>query len=557
MTNAAIFFHPEGYETSRTDLKGRHVAGESFLNGFFRHSGLSSFTCCTHHPEHAQVFAEMANKAAPGRSIVNIPIDVPEKLAGAGCLFLPGPALDGFAWRRRAGDQRAYSLCGITHTTAESPEMFGALVTGPVQPWDALICTSQAARASVQSLILPYADYLRERLGATAAPLPHMPVIPLGVDGGAFRFPVGVREEERARYGIAPGDIAVLFVGRLVFHAKAHPYPMYAALERAARVTGRRIHLIQAGWFPNDHVQAAFVEGARRYCPSVNALFLDGRAPGVRGRIWAVGDIFASLADNVQETFGITPIEAMAAGIPCVVSDWNGYRDTVRDGVDGFRVPTLAPPPGCAPDLAARYALNQDTYDYYIGRTAQLAAVDIEAAAQAFIRLIEEPELARRMGEAGRQRVEEVFDWAAVIPRYLDLWRGLAEIRTQAVESAPWQRAGDANPLRPDPLAMFRSYPSALLHGDMMLERTPDASAAALAVFASDPMNSTAQGVVSPIQDLSVALDALTPPGRRAGDVAALVPPERRLLLFRSLVYLMKFGLVRPVQALTPAIPAL
>jgi glycosyltransferase involved in cell wall biosynthesis len=33
----------------------------------------------------------------------------------------------------------------------------------------------------------------------------------------------------------------------------------------------------------------------------------------------------------------------MAAGIPVVVSDWDGYKDTVRDGVDGFRIPTFKP----------------------------------------------------------------------------------------------------------------------------------------------------------------------------------------------------------------------
>ena len=47
-----------------------------------------------------------------------------------------------------------------------------------------------------------------------------------------------------------------------------------------------------------------------------------------------------SLVDNPQETFGLAVAEAMAAGVPLVVSDWNGYRDLVRDGIDGFRVPT-------------------------------------------------------------------------------------------------------------------------------------------------------------------------------------------------------------------------
>ena len=52
---------------------------------------------------------------------------------------------------------------------------------------------------------------------------------------------------------------------------------------------------------------------------------------------------FLSLVDNPQETFGLAPVEAMAAGVPVVVSDWDGYRYTVSDGVEGFLIPTLAP----------------------------------------------------------------------------------------------------------------------------------------------------------------------------------------------------------------------
>ena len=42
----------------------------------------------------------------------------------------------------------------------------------------------------------------------------------------------------------------------------------------------------------------------------------------------------------MQETFGLTPIEAMACGVPQVVADWDGYRETVVEGETGFRVPT-------------------------------------------------------------------------------------------------------------------------------------------------------------------------------------------------------------------------
>ena len=40
---------------------------------------------------------------------------------------------------------------------------------------------------------------------------------------------------------IHPDDIVILFVGRLSFHAKAHPLVMYQALERAATATGRQL----------------------------------------------------------------------------------------------------------------------------------------------------------------------------------------------------------------------------------------------------------------------------------------------------------------------------
>lgn len=559
MSNAAIYFHPEGYETARADLKGRHVAGESFLIGFFRHSGLDRFACHVDQPELARLFVNLAARHAPGRPVALYPTSEPSKLAAVGCLFLPGPGIDHFAWRRRSRDQRAYSLCGVTHTTSESPETLGALATAPLQPWDAVICTSWAARSSVEAILHPYAAYLRDRLGAAEVPLPSLPVVPLGVDTDAFRFDASVRAAERAALGIGDDEVVVLFMGRLSFHAKAHPIPMYMALERAARRTGKRIHLIQAGWFGNEAIATAFAEGAKRYCPSVNAIFLDGRTPEVRTRIWAAADLFTSLVDNVQETFGITPVEAMAAGLPCVVTDWNGYRETVRHGVDGFRVPTLLPPPGAGADFADRYAAGLDRYDLHIGRASQVTAVDVEAAAEAYALLATDAGLRHRMGEAGRAHAAALFDWKAVIPQYLDIWRQLSEARHRAPERAPRRVDTDGNPLRPDPLRMFQAYPTRTLDPNLRLVRAPGTTTAAvgeaLAALHADPLNSPARGILSPAGDLALALDALEPPGLTVAETAMLVPEERRLLLLRSLVHLMKFDLVRTAGPLGPLAP--
>ena len=77
----------------------------------------------------------------------------------------------------------------------------------------------------------------------------------------------------------------------------------------------------------------------------MRVVVLNGQDSQQRKTAWASADIFCSLSDNIQESFGLTPVEAMAAGLPCVVSDWDGYRDTVRHGEDGFRVDTAMPAP--------------------------------------------------------------------------------------------------------------------------------------------------------------------------------------------------------------------
>jgi len=211
-------------------------------------------------------------------------------------------------------------------------------LTSPVQEWDAQICTSEVARQSLEFMHETQGEFLAARFGATKIPRPRLPVISLGIDTDRFAPDPRRRAEARQAFGVAEDEIVVLFAGRLSFHAKAHPLPMYLGLERVAREKGRRIRLIQAGLFANDFIGNAFKSGAAQFCPSVKCEFIDGRDTERWRQIWQVADLFTSLSDNIQETFGLAPVEAMAAGLPSVVTDWNGYRDTIRDGIDGIRV---------------------------------------------------------------------------------------------------------------------------------------------------------------------------------------------------------------------------
>lgn len=334
----------------------------------------------------------------------------------------------------------------------------------------------------------------------------------------------------------------VLYLGRLVFHAKAHPLPMYLALEEAARRSGKSVCLVQAGWFPNTAIEAEFKVRGQIYAPSVTTIYVDGRRPEYRQRLWHAADVFVSLADNIQETFGLSPIEAMAAGLPVVVSDWNGYHDTVRDGIDGFRVPTITAPAGTGGELALRYALGEDDYDRYIGTASLCTAVDVAECASAFGRLFASESLRRSMGAAGKERARDVFEWRHVVRAYQELWHELAQRRRLGVVP---KKAQPADPLREDPFALFSSYPTAQVDGDSVVTRVGGDLERQLDQLYGMPMMNFALHFFGGQEESRQLLVTLEHGSRTVDELLTSSSPERRDVLMRTMIWLAKGGLLQ------------
>lgn len=542
----ALYYHPEAYTTSGPKLMGRNAAGESFLRGYLAHSKAAEFWVQVQALDHAQHFAQTANslgRTEPVRAVEKTSLGA---LAEAGVVYYPGPGIGEHAFHRTAFGDTAWSLCGITHTTSSAGAMdaITGLITSPVQPWDAVICTSTAVKNNVERVLQAQVDYLKHRLGITQLILPQLPVIPLGIHTEDFMFTDAQRANARAALGVAADTLVVLFMGRLSFHAKAHPLAMYQALEAAARATGKSVVLVECGWHANDFIAKAYAEAAALACPSVRVVTLDGRKAEDRQTAWAGADVFCSLSDNIQETFGIVPIEAMAAGLPVVVSDWDGYKDTVRDGVDGFRVPTVMPQAGLGGDLAYRHALEIDTYDMYCGHTCSLVAVDVQATAKAFERLFTNSALRQQMGQAGRERARSVYDWKPIIGQYEQLWAELTQIR-QA--QAPHQALAHPWPARLDPFHAFAAYPTQVLTPETLIVRVDADSAAAIArtqAYRLLAMVEFAKVVLPNEEEVSAVLHAASSTPMAAKDLVAAIPPERQAFVLRSLVWLVKLGVL-------------
>jgi len=563
--NAAIYYAVDAFDTSRPRLMGRHAAGEGFLRGFVRHGGADRLYCYARHAADAADFAARAQAHGATMPVTWIPFADPQRLAEPGCMFYPTVGVDELAWRRRRHDQQAYSIVGITHTivTGAVIEVIANWLIAPVQPWDAVICTSQAARDAIDTVVDAQLAYLQARLGPVRKSLPQLPVIPLGVDCDAYVPMPAVRAKWRQRLGIGDDDVAVLFLGRLSFHGKAHPVPMYRGLQQALAQnplpSGAKVHLIQAGWFANDAIERAFRDGAKAHCPDVVCHFLDGRDVEVRSGIWQAADIYTSLSDNLQETFGLSPIEGMAAGLPVVVSDWDGYRDTVRDGADGFRVPTLMPPAPYGMELADRYDLEIDDYDHYIGFSSQLIAVDTGAAAAAYAALIANPELRRRMGKAAAAQARARFDWRVVVAQTQELWADLADRRRLLAEIAPLANRSPAAVAmahlpRPDPFLVFAGYPSALLQPDWIVSLMPGTTPDEVEARLKSPLSDFAMPILPELGDMTAVVRHLASAGEMsAAQLAELAATGRSERLYRGLVWMAKMDLVRIARPATPS----
>jgi phosphatidyl-myo-inositol alpha-mannosyltransferase len=186
-------------------------------------------------------------------------------------------------------------------------------------------------------------------------------VIPNGVDTGQFA------QAEPARL---PEGRRVLFVNRL--DPRKGFGVMVDAFRRLALVHPDLL-LVVAGDGPDRYSIDRLPSPVRKRVVMLGTVPHD-RLPSFH----AACDLFCAPATG-RESFGIVLVEALASGLPVVASDIPGYREVVRDGLDGLLIR-----PG-----------------------------DPEAFAAAADRLLDDADLSKRLADTGRQSAER-YSWDTV-----------------------------------------------------------------------------------------------------------------------------------------------
>lgn len=164
------------------------------------------------------------------------------------------------------------------------------------------------------------------------------------------------RESTRRLYGFSSKDIVIGTVGRLVPH-KGHDY-LFKAVKKV-RKQYDRVKIIVVGNGPEEERLKKSVKAL-----GIDVLFLSERKDVPE--LMKAMDIFVQ--PSFWEPFGITIAEAMSSGLPVVATNVGGIPEVVLDGETGILVEPK----------------------------------DSDAIVDALLRLIENPDLAQKMGERGR-----------------------------------------------------------------------------------------------------------------------------------------------------------
>lgn len=210
-------------------------------------------------------------------------------------------------------------------------------------------------------------------------------VLPLGIDLGPYAEAArhdGAAAALRARYGGGP---VVLFVGRFRYY-KGLP----VLLEAMTRVPGTLV-LVGGGGEETElrRLHARLGLGERvRFAGSLDDAGLLAH--------YRAADVAVLPSTLAAEAFGLVLIEAMASGVPVVSTELG----TGTSFVNQHETTGLVVPPGDPGALAA--ALN---------------------------RLLADPDLRRRMGEAGTRRARELFSAERMVADVLDLYREVTDGR--------------------------------------------------------------------------------------------------------------------------------
>lgn len=215
-------------------------------------------------------------------------------------------------------------------------------------------------------IILPVSNLAKNQLLRTyEIPESRVHVIPPGLAGDLYLDcdKEISRNEIRQQHGLAPDDIVVLFVG-MNFEIKG----LELLLKGVAAVAGRENRKSKLKVLVVGKGNRQRYLSMARDLGIVEQVFFAGVTFEVE-KYYLASDIFAM--PSRFDTFGLAVLEAMAGGLPAIVTETVGAKDLLDHGLNGFVLPANPLPE----DIASILTLLMDNEKRAVmGENAKLAA---------------------------------------------------------------------------------------------------------------------------------------------------------------------------------------
>jgi len=367
------------------------------------------------------------------------------------------------AIRQSRGDA-VYPVTILTHGLSYHRMLYDyflrILLEGTYQ-CDSFICTSRASRDAVYKILAHVGEEFQKSFGAHVGFEGRVDLIPLCVDTSTFSVHNKARARDRLK--LPRECFMILMLGRLS-PLKADLYPFVPVLKSLVeRNADRQLLWVVAG--SEDEGYSKVLQ------QQADALGLHTRlrvmlevTDDTKTLLMQAADVFTSPTDCLSESFGLTVIEAMASGVPQVVPDWDGYRDTVCHGETGFLVPTRWM--SCCDDLVHISPVRGFLFDQFT--MGQSVAVNMREMENYLQLLITNEPLRSKMAEQSRRRASIHYSFKAVVKQYDELWLDLGRIASSIVARPTVMRFD-----RPRYYHFFGHYASRALSDETPLEVTP------------------------------------------------------------------------------------
>jgi starch synthase len=224
-------------------------------------------------------------------------------------------------------------------------------------------------------------------------------VIRNGIDTEQYRPDPGT--DVLAAYGVDPDRPSVIFVGRIT-RQKGVPHLLDAAL-----AIDPDAQLVLCAGAPDTlQLGREVADKVARIRQERGGIVWIEKMLERREVVQLLTHATVFVCPSVYEPLGIVNLEAMACATAVVATDTGGIPEVVADGETGLLVP-FDSDGASGPRDPVRFAAD---------------------IAERVNRLLADPDLARRMGQAGRRRAVEQFSWSAIAAETAALYAELVPL---------------------------------------------------------------------------------------------------------------------------------